>query len=107
MQTSKDRIAAALRAAFAPSALEITDDSARHAGHAGARAEGETHFSVLLVSPLFRGRSRVERARAVHEALAVSPGSADSMFMTLSNGPLPGRGSARNTLATRPTTGRA
>ncbi len=69
MQTSKDRIAAALRAAFAPSALEITDNSARHAGHAGARAEGETHFSVLLVSPLFRGRSRVERARAVHEAL--------------------------------------
>jgi BolA protein len=69
MQTRKDRIAIALRAAFAPSALEITDDSARHAGHAGARAEGETHFSVLLVSPLFRGRSRVERGRAVHEAL--------------------------------------
>lgn len=69
MQTRKDRIAAALSAAFAPSALEIIDDSARHAGHAGARAEGETHFSVLLVSPLFRGQSRVERARAVHAAL--------------------------------------
>jgi stress-induced morphogen len=70
MQSRADRIASVLRAAFSPSALAITDDSARHAGHAGARPEGETHFSVSLVSPLFRGQSRVERARAVHAALA-------------------------------------
>jgi stress-induced morphogen len=69
MQTRSDRIAIVLNAAFAPSALEITDDSARHAGHSGARPGGETHFSVRLVSPLFRGLSRVQRARAVHEAL--------------------------------------
>jgi len=75
MQTRADRIAAVLRAAFTPSVLEITDDSARHAGHAGARPEGETHFSVRLVSPLFRNLSRVDRARAVHEALATELGS--------------------------------
>jgi BolA family transcriptional regulator, general stress-responsive regulator len=74
MQTRSDRIAAVLRAAFAPSALEIIDDSARHAGHAGARPGGETHFSVLLVSPRFRGMSRVQRARTVHEALAAEFG---------------------------------
>ncbi|HTU52643.1 MAG TPA: BolA family protein [Acetobacteraceae bacterium] len=84
MQTRKDRIAAALCAAFAPGALEITDDSARHAGHAGARAEGETHFSVRLVSPLFRGRSRVERARAVHEALGAElRGGLHALSLTL------------------------
>lgn len=59
-----------LRAAFAPTLLRITDDSARHFGHAGARPEGETHFSILLVSPRFAGQSRVQRSRAVHEALA-------------------------------------
>jgi len=70
MQSRSDRITTALREAFAPSALEIIDQSARHAGHAGARPEGETHFAVVLVSPLFRGVSRVQRSRAVHEVLA-------------------------------------
>ncbi len=62
-----------LTAAFAPSVLEVTDDSARHAGHAGAqRADGgvgETHFSVRLVSARFEGKSRVERQRLVYAAL--------------------------------------
>lgn len=70
MQSRSDRITTVLRAAFAPSAFEIVDESARHVGHAGARPEGETHFAVLLVSPLFRGMSRVQRSRAVHEVLA-------------------------------------
>lgn len=69
MQKRADRIAAALGAAFAPSVLEVRDDSAAHVGHAGARPEGETHFSVRLVSAAFAGLSRVERARAVHAAL--------------------------------------
>ncbi len=75
MQSRTDRIAAVLRTIFAPSALEVADMSHRHAGHSGARPEGETHFSVRLVSPLFRGLSRVERARAVHEALAAEFGA--------------------------------
>lgn len=68
--TRADRIRAALEAAFAPAEVAVTDDSARHAGHAGARPEGETHYSVAVISPAFAGQSRVARARAVHEALA-------------------------------------
>ena len=56
----------ALERAFAPSALEIIDDGARHAGHAHA---GRGHFRVLLVAEAFRGRSRLERHRMVYAAL--------------------------------------
>jgi stress-induced morphogen len=68
--TRAQRLESALQAAFSPLVLQITDDSARHAGHAGARAEGETHYTVLLVSGAFQGLSRVARSRAVHEVLA-------------------------------------
>ena len=64
------RIEATLTETFAPLTLEVHDDSASHAGHAGAAPGGETHVSVLLVSPAFRGQPRVKRSRAVHEALA-------------------------------------
>jgi BolA protein len=64
------RIERLLREQFAPAALEIVDDSARHAGHAGAAPGGETHFNVTLVSAAFAGLSRVERSRAVHGILA-------------------------------------
>jgi BolA protein len=50
--------------------LEVVDDSARHAGHAGARAGGESHFNVVIVSAAFEGLSRVQRQRGVHAALA-------------------------------------
>jgi BolA protein len=59
-----------LRSALAPTRLEIADESARHHGHAGSRPEGETHFSVLVVSAAFVGRSRLERQRLVNEAAA-------------------------------------
>lgn len=59
-----------LRAAFAPTRLAVVDESHRHAGHAGARPEGETHFAVEIVSPVFAGQSRVARQRAVYAALA-------------------------------------
>jgi BolA family transcriptional regulator, general stress-responsive regulator len=65
-----NRILAKLTEAFAPDQLIVEDDSARHAGHAGARPEGETHFSVKLVSPAFRGKSRIERHRMVNAVLA-------------------------------------
>lgn len=55
--------------AFTPTHLEITDDSHRHAGHAGARPEGETHFRVVLVSEHFKGESRVARQRKVYATL--------------------------------------
>lgn len=55
--------------AFTPTHLEITDDSHRHAGHAGARPEGETHFRVVLVSEHFKGESRVGRQRKVYATL--------------------------------------
>jgi BolA protein len=56
--------------AFAPASLQIDDDSARHAGHAGARQSGESHFNVVIVSALFEGVSRVQRQRMVYSALA-------------------------------------
>ena len=59
-----------LAEAFAPTALEVIDDSARHAGHAGSRAGGETHFNLVIVSEAFEGLSRVERQRRVNRVLA-------------------------------------
>jgi BolA family transcriptional regulator, general stress-responsive regulator len=64
------RITAKLTEAFSPDQLLVEDDSARHAGHSGARPEGETHFSVKLVSQAFLGKSRIERHRMVNAALA-------------------------------------
>jgi len=59
-----------LRAHCAPSALEVLDESAQHAGHAGADASGVgTHFRVRIASPLFTGLSRVARHRLVYDAL--------------------------------------
>ena len=65
-----DRLRDALQQRFLPERLEITDDSARHAGHAGAHPQGESHFTVTIVSSAFAGLSRVERQRQVHAALA-------------------------------------
>lgn len=59
-----------LRAGLEPDRLEIVDESARHAGHAGARPEGETHFRIEVVSPKFRGLTRLERQRLVYRLLA-------------------------------------
>jgi BolA protein len=55
---------------FTPTRLDIIDDSHRHAGHAGARPEGETHFTVTIVSAGFAGLSRVARQRLVYQTLA-------------------------------------
>ncbi|HZF29303.1 MAG TPA: BolA family protein [Gammaproteobacteria bacterium] len=68
---TQDRVAAIrarLEAELAPSALEITDDSHRHAGHAGAR-DGRGHFSVTIVADRFAGAKRLERHRMVYSAL--------------------------------------
>jgi BolA family transcriptional regulator, general stress-responsive regulator len=62
------QLRSALEHALAPRSLEIIDDSARHAGHEGARAGG--HFRVTLVAEAFRGRSALERHRLVYAAVA-------------------------------------
>jgi BolA protein len=65
-----DTIRGKLTASFAPKELIVEDESARHAGHSGARPGGETHFNVRIVSEAFEGVSRVERQRRVYAALA-------------------------------------
>ncbi|WP_415920957.1 BolA family protein [Tateyamaria sp. SN6-1] len=65
----RDEIEARLRAAFDVREIEVVDDSASHAGHAGAPAGGESHFNVMLRSADLAGQSRVARHRAVHKAL--------------------------------------
>lgn len=65
-----ERIRSKLTAALAPVRLDVTDQSHLHAGHAGARPEGETHFHVLVVSDRFTGLNRVARQRLVYGALA-------------------------------------
>jgi stress-induced morphogen len=69
MDNRADRIRSVLVAQFAPARIEVVDDSAKHAGHAGAAPGGQTHYSVLLVSEVFTGLNRVARSRAVHAAL--------------------------------------
>jgi len=70
MTTVAEAIRHKLERAFAPSRLDILDESHRHAGHAGARPEGETHFRVEIVAAAFSGKSRLERQRLVHGVLA-------------------------------------
>lgn len=63
---------AALREALAPTQLEVIDESAAHAGHTGANAEGYgTHFRVRIATPKFDGKPRVARHRLVYDALQV------------------------------------
>jgi BolA family transcriptional regulator, general stress-responsive regulator len=63
-----EKIRQVLSARLAPVSLEIRDDSAKHAGHAGAREGG--HFSVVVVSDQFVGRTRMQRHQLVYAALA-------------------------------------
>jgi BolA protein len=58
-----------LTGALAPTRLDIVDDSHRHAGHAGARPGGESHFTVTVASERFAGLGRVARQRLVYELL--------------------------------------
>ena len=64
------RLRAKLEAALSPLALDIEDESAKHAGHAGAREGGETHYRIRIVSESFAGLNRVQRQRKVYAALA-------------------------------------
>jgi BolA protein len=67
---TKDAIINKLREAFSPESLDVTDESHLHAGHAGHRPGGETHFRVYIVSSVFEGKSRIERHRMINATLS-------------------------------------
>lgn len=74
-------IEARLRRGLSPSHLTIVDDSAQHAGHAGA-AGGGGHYSVLVVAGVFEGRARVERHRLVYNLLSdLMPGAIHALAL--------------------------
>ena len=58
-----------LTSALSPSRIELTDDSEQHRGHGGYNPAGESHFSLLIESPAFAGKNRVERQRMIYLAL--------------------------------------
>lgn len=65
-----DIITEKLTSAFSPQSLEVVDESHLHAGHAGSREGGQTHYRVYIVSNAFKGKSRVDRHRMINAALA-------------------------------------
>lgn len=70
MPASAEQLRARLAERLSPSRLEVIDESAAHAGHMGANAEGHgSHFRVRIASPRFEGLSRVARHRLVYDAL--------------------------------------
>lgn len=64
------RMESALRAALSPLEVAVIDESAAHAGHAGASPHGQTHYRLRVVSPMFTGLTRIARSRLVHAILA-------------------------------------
>ena len=63
-----------LRAAFAPTQLDVINDSASHSGHMGDDGTGESHFTIAIESAAFGGISRLQRQRMVNAALGDIPG---------------------------------
>ena len=64
-----DEIRTRLEAEFRPTRLDVVDESELHRGHAGYQEGGESHYSVTIEAPGFAAMSRIQRHRAVHEAL--------------------------------------
>ncbi|MGA7974099.1 MAG: BolA family protein [Pseudolabrys sp.] len=65
-----DLITQKLTEAFTPQSLKVEDESHKHAGHAGHRPGGETHYRVHIVSEAFKGKTRLERHRMINATLA-------------------------------------
>ena len=65
----RDQIIETLTERFQPLDLDVKDESHLHAGHAGWREGGETHFRVKMVAEAFEGASRLQRHRMVNDAL--------------------------------------
>lgn len=68
--TVKENIELKLNEAIKPEELEVVDESHKHAGHSGARPEGETHFHVNMIASALNGQNRVARQRMVYKILA-------------------------------------
>jgi len=66
----KAAIEGKISAVLAPTRLIVVDESDRHAGHRGHHSQGESHFRIEVTSEAFRGKSRVERHRLIHQILA-------------------------------------
>ncbi len=60
---------ARLNSALSPTRIVLTDDSEQHRGHGGYNPAGESHFSLLIESPRFEGKNRVQRQRMIYAAL--------------------------------------
>ena len=65
-----DLITKKLTEAFEPQSLNVEDESHQHAGHAGHREGGQTHFRVYIVAQAFKGKTRIERHRMINGILA-------------------------------------
>ena len=61
--------------AFEPSRLEVINDSAKHSGHSGDDGSGESHFTIVIESEAFAGKSRLNRQRMVNKSLGDIPGN--------------------------------
>jgi BolA protein len=71
MSTSvREIITDKLAKTFTPASLNVVDESHKHAGHAGHRPGGESHFRIYIVAQAFAGKSRLERHRMINELLA-------------------------------------
>lgn len=70
----QSEIESLLTAAFAPTRLQVINDSAKHRGHSGDDGSGESHFTVVIESAVFAGIGRLERQRLVNAALGDIPG---------------------------------
>ncbi|HEX3710276.1 MAG TPA: BolA family protein [Pseudolabrys sp.] len=65
-----DLITEKLTEAFTPQSLTVEDESHQHAGHAGHRPGGQTHFRVYIVADAFKGKTRIERHRMINDILS-------------------------------------
>ena len=89
---TQDLITEKLTKAFAPESLSVVDESHLHAGHAGAREGGQTHYRVYIVSDAFRGKSRLDRHRMINATL--SGELAGSVHALAIHAAAPGEGTA-------------
>ncbi len=67
---TEDVITKKLTAAFTPESLKVIDESHLHAGHAGHREGGQTHYRLYIVADAFKGKTRIERHRLINAALS-------------------------------------
>lgn len=83
-----DEMKQLLTEAFAPSHLEIINDSAKHSGHSGDDGSGESHFTIVIESAKFSGVSRLQRQRMINAALGDIPGERVHALAIKANAPV-------------------